>query len=192
MKYLLLGLSPLASFTVGARPPARAALPVSARLDTEVSTNVSFTAREARQKGFAWELVFVPTPSNNVQVAFGRDMNADGVLSPDEERLVAGWDCGEWFALDATNDVRVVDSTRPANDLQTLRFVFSTRPDGQVRSLAADSDGTVLFPELSSEPPAFLYDPEWNMFRLTARGAGDPQARLAVRTIPAGFHFIFR
>ena len=182
---------PLLLPAVGASPTSTA-LPPSAYADTEVSTNVPFTAWEEHQKRFEYRLSFEATPSNNVQVAFGNDADSDGVLGLDEERLVVGWDCGEWFVFDATNGVRLVDAARPANRAQTLAVLFETRSDGAVKSLSLSSDGVSLFPSLVAMPPKWLYDRRWDMFRLTARGVDDPQARFAVRTVPGGFHFVFR
>ena len=164
-----------------------ATLPPVAYADTEVSTNVPFTAWEAHQKRFEYRLSFEATPSNNVQVAFGNDVDADGVLGPDEERLVVGWDCGEWFVFNATNGVRLVDAARSTSRAQTLAFVCETRPDGSVKSLSLASDGIGLFPVLAATPPKGLYDTRWDMFRLTARGVDDPHAGFHVRTIPWGF-----
>lgn len=178
--------------SAAARQPVTSALPPSAYADTEVSTNVPFTAWEEHQKRFEYRLSFEVTPSNNVQVAFGSDADADGVLGPDEERLVVGWDCGEWFVLDATNGVRLADAAQPTNRAQTLAFVFETRSNGAVKSLSLSSDGVGLFPSLAATPPKWLYDTRWDMFRLTARGVDDPHAGFRVQTIPCGFSFIFR
>ena len=173
--------------SAAARQPVTSALPPSAYADTEVSTNVPFTAWEEHQKRFEYRLSFEVTPSNNVQVAFGSDADADGVLGPDEERLVVGWDCGEWFVLDATNGVRLADAAQPTNRAQTLAFVFETRSNGAVKSLSLSSDGVGLFPSLAATPPKWLYDTRWDMFRLTARGVDDPHAEFRVQTIPCGF-----
>ena len=178
--------------SAAARQPVTSALPPSAYADPAVSTNVPFTAWEEHQKRFEHRLSFEATPSNNVQVAFGTDADADGVLGPDEERLVVGWDCGEWFVLDATNGVRLADAAQPTNRAQTLAFVFETRSDGAVKSLSLSSDGVSLFPSLAATPPKWLYDTRWDMFRLTARGVDDPHAGFRVQTIPCGFSFIFR
>ena len=166
---------------------APASPPPFVHSDTEVSTNVPFTAWEEHQKRFEHRLSFEATPSNNVQVAFGTDADADGVLGPDEKRLVVGWDCGEWFVLDATNGVRLADAAQPTNRAQTLAFVFETRSDGAVKSLSLSSDGVSLFPSLAATPPKGLYDTRWDMFRLTARGVDDPHAGFRVQTIPCGF-----
>ena len=40
------------------------------------------------------------TSSNNVQVAFGKDLNGDEDLEPEEVQIVVGFDGGVWFARD--------------------------------------------------------------------------------------------
>ena len=185
--YVPMALAVLIVVSAWGRAVVPAALPPAVHADTEVSTNVPFTAWEEHQKRFEYRLSFEVTPSNNVQVAFGTDADADGVLGPDEERLVVGWDCGEWFVLDATNGVRLADAAQPTNRAQTLAFVFETRSDGAVKSLSLSSDGVGLFPSLAATPPKWLYDTRWDMFRLTARGVDDPHAEFRVQTIPCGF-----
>ena len=181
-----------AALAAWARTVVPASLPPAIHADTEVSTNVPFTAWEEHQKRFEHRLSFEATPSNNVQVAFGTDADADGVLGPDEERLVIGWDCGGWFVFDATNGVRLADAAQPTNRAQTLAFVFETRSNGAVKSLSLSSDGVGLFPSLAATPPKWLYDKSWDMIRLTDRGVDDPHAGFRVQTIPCGFSFIFR
>lgn len=192
MKFLGIMALLLASAGAWARTAVPASLPPAVHADTEVSTNVPFTAWEEHQKRFEYRLSFEATPSNNVQVAFGSDADADGVLGPDEERLVVGWDCGEWFVLDATNGVRLVDAAPPTSRAQTLAFVCETRSDGAVKSLSLSSDGVGLFPPLAATPPKGLYDTRWDMFRLTARGVDDPHAGFRVQTIPWGFSLTFK
>ena len=61
------------------------------------------------------------TPSNNVQVAFGKDLNGDEDLEPEDTELVVGFDCGEWFA----RDERPV--TRPPRDRFLRRTIRRRR-----------------------------------------------------------------
>ena len=175
-----------------AAPARRAALPVSPWADTEISTNVAMAAWEPHQKSFAYELAFDATPSNNVQAAFGVDRNADGVLSPSEADLVVGWDCGEWFMQNVSNGVRVVSGPVSADAAQTLRCTLATRSDGTRRAFTATVGANAVFGSISSELPEWIYDMRWNLVRLTARGVDNPSARFQVRTVPAGFHFVFR
>ena len=67
---------------------------VSDHLDTESSTNVAFNVRRNDVKVFDVRIEQASSVSNCVQVAFGRDADADGDLSPDEADLVLGWRAG--------------------------------------------------------------------------------------------------
>ena len=44
-----------------------------------------------------WIHGFSGTPSNNVEIALGRDADGDGELSFDEAAVRLGWDCGVFF-----------------------------------------------------------------------------------------------
>ena len=70
--------------------------PPSAYADGESSVNVPLPTTEGRHINLT--LAFDPSPSNAVQVAFGRDVDADGDLAPEETELIVGCDCGEWFS----------------------------------------------------------------------------------------------
>ena len=67
--------------------------PPSEFVDAESSVNVPLPTTEGRYIKLTFS--FDPSPSNAVQVAFGRDLNADGDLAPEETELIVGCDCGE-------------------------------------------------------------------------------------------------
>ena len=79
--------------TVAAATDIRPVLPSVEYPDTEVVTNVAVFAQGSCE--YAFELAFLGTASNNVEIAFGMDADGDGALSVDEIRLSAGWDCGD-------------------------------------------------------------------------------------------------
>ena len=175
-----------------ALPAKRITLPLSDFADTEVTTNLAFTAWEPRQRQFAYELAFEATPSNNFEVAFGRDDN--GVFSRAEFDFIVGWDCGEWFArvgcrtvgeteIAATN--LVAQDTEPAGE-RRLRVVFTTGRAGVVRVASAQLCAPGATNELFSAPFAWPYDPGWNRVRLTARGFDTPTACFSSKTTPDG------
>ena len=68
-----------------------APMEVSPYRDTEVSTNVAINTwrSDARQVGIRLQLE--GTPTNNLEVAFGRDANRNGVLDMCEVDAVYGW-----------------------------------------------------------------------------------------------------
>ena len=72
--------------------------PPSANADAESSVNVPIPTDEGRHLKLT--LAFEPTPSNAVQVAFGRDLNGSETLEPEETELIVGCDCGVWFGRD--------------------------------------------------------------------------------------------
>ena len=170
----------------------RVALPLSDYADTEVTTNLAFTAWEPRQRQFAYELAFEATPSNNFEVAFGRGDN--GVLSRAEADFIVGWDSGEWFArvgcrtvgeteIAATN--LVAQDTEPAGE-RRLRVVFTTGRAGVVRAASAQLCVPGVTNELFAAPFAWPYDPGWNRVRLTARGFDTPTACFSSKTTTDG------
>ena len=80
------------------------ALPTSEYADTEVSTNFSFAVGESGGCRLVFSLELQASPTNNVEVSIGHDVNEDGNLSLDETALAVGYDCGEWFVRSAAND----------------------------------------------------------------------------------------
>ena len=66
--------------------------PPSEFVDMESSTTVPIPTDQGRRIKLTFD--FESTPSNAVQVAFGRDLNADDDLAPEETEVVVGCDCG--------------------------------------------------------------------------------------------------
>ena len=186
----LLAVICLFPVSVSAANPIHISLGMSPFADAEISTNVQMSAWENNLKRFEFDLGFLATPSNNVQVSFGMDEDGDGRLSAREERLVMGWDCGEWFARSAAGSA----SSPPASaDAQkTLRCVFATHPDGRLKSFSVLDGETPMFDSLAASPPNGIYDARWNMARLVARGVGDHASRFFAKTTPEGFYFFLK
>ena len=134
------------------------ALPTSEYADTEVSTNFAFAVGE----GGGWRLVFSlelgASPTNNVEVAIGHDVNEDGNLSLDEASLAVGYDCGEWFVRSAAND-------------------------SVTYSDAADSGLFCRTYEVRSRH----VDPLWNLVKVTRRGLGVANESVGVELRQLGF-----
>ena len=84
---------------------AVAPLPAAEYADTEVLTNVCLVVTQELSAGdnrrcFDVSLSLVATPTNNVEIASGVDIDEDGVLGRRERDFVLGWDCGAWFWRD--------------------------------------------------------------------------------------------
>ena len=134
------------------------ALPQSEFADTEVSTNVALSVGAARNRRLVFSVELQASPSNNVEVAVGCDADADGHLSLAESALVVGYDCGEWFVRSAAKD--------------------------SAESVAVSDSGTFRREyELRSRRVA----PSWNLVKVTRRGFGATNERVAVEPTESGF-----
>ena len=166
-------------------------LPAWEFADTEVSTNVPFAFPQANVKHFLLSLELAGTLSNNVQVAFGRDANTNGVLEIEETGVTLGWDCGQWKVREGmrdggrgmrvwtveeatTNRVKVLDV-----DLQV------TRAKG--KRLVCTENGVAVDWDEPRELLQAMYDNSWDTLRLTVRGVDrtDESLRAAVRSVGA-------
>ena len=155
----------MTAFTAVAAP-----LPQPEFADAGACTNVALSALSASGV-LSFSLSFAPGASNNVEVAFGTDLDGDGILSPAERRMEVGWDRGAWFILGAGGNP-VVQPAQPSGGV-TRDFKWSLRlKGGRVPTrLSTTVDGAPLFSAVSSAPPTWLYEPGWDMACVIVRGA---------------------
>ena len=165
MKTMLFLIGSFAAMTVVATD-VLTVLPAVQHLDTEVVTNVAVFAQGSRE--YAFELAFSGMASNNVEIAFGSDADGNGALSVDEIALSAGWDCGEWFVMNAATGERAAASA--VEGAHNLAGTIRLRTSGRVREIALRDGSAVLFPALQGEARAWAFSAEWNMVRLVGRG----------------------
>ena len=133
------------------------------------------------------------TPSNNVQVAFGRDADGDGVLAPEESDLVVGWDCGRWFAEEVATGTRTfAGDEAPTAGNRFLRWRAELDGAGGVSRLAVTNTSGEAFAELSAARPGWACRSSWNLMRLTRRGTDMPAECFDVSFRYNVLHLIFR
>jgi len=159
-------------------------LPRGEYADTEATTNVPFAFGPEGARNFQFELSLAGTPSNNVQLAFGRDADSDGVLSAEETDMSFAWDCGGWrIANCETGDV-FASEPATTNYVKSLSWDLLLRR-GRPRRLAVSENGETIFSELALGP--WLYSPEWDTLRLTVRGVDAPQENVRVGMEISGY-----
>ena len=141
-------------------------LPPVEHPDTEVVTNVAVLAQGSCE--YAFELAFLGTASNNVEIAFGTDADGDGALSLDEIGLSVGWNCGEWFVMNAATGERAMTSAEEG--VHSLVGTIRLRTGGRVREIAFRDGEAALFPTLQGAARAWSFPAGWNMVRLVGRG----------------------
>ena len=162
-------------------------LPASEFVDTEVSTNVVFSTGSSAVRTFTLSLELNAAVSNNVAVAFGRDADGNGSLDRSETDAVIGWDSGAWYWRDRRSGAETtVARTEGTKKLEAL---FTLDPRKQAKSIAArDCDGVVF----TGRVPATMFDPDWDLMRVTARGVVAPNGIVVSRTDVYGFGVVVR
>ena len=141
--------------------------------DREVSQDATVAGCGGQTRIVNVELAFTSTPSNNVQIALGSDLNKDGRLSFGEVRMTVGWDCCRWFL--APGDLSQEFTYAPAGSgtgsvYRTLKMPMRLNDGGVPLSLSF-SDGSSPFTfENFNSVPSWMRPREWSMLRLTARG----------------------
>ena len=184
--FLVLTMSAMASSSVPV------SLPPVAHADTETTTNVVFAAGIPYSGKFALSLECLATPSNNVQVAFGTDKNANGVLDLEETELLMGWDCGAWFVQQGYDAARLTAPATHANDIGSLSWNIRLSSTGVPLTATFNGNGAPLFADVAAMHPNWLYSRSWNMLRLTGRGLDASGESFEVSILPDGFTIILR
>ena len=149
-------------------------LPPSLFADSEVSTNIVVNRRRNDVTAFCASIDLASSVSNSVQIAFGRDADGNGDLAPRETALVLGWRTGRWFVEDVRRGARHFE---PASAAAAQRFLrMSVRTDGKFAPVRAafTNEAGACFAALSHPAPAFLFDREWNLAKVTRRGVAPP------------------
>lgn len=168
--------------------------------DTEMSTNVVFSIGESEMRNIVFSLDFDATPSNNVQVAFGKDADGDGALSPGEQELVVGWDCGKWL-VEGRAGMRTaawglgvprfcsLPATGTGHKLFSWRSMVS---EGEVSSVEVSENGAPCDFSFPDPMPEWLYQPDWDMLRVTVRGIDRAEERFQIKATRVGTLMIIR
>ena len=156
--------------------------------DYEVITNCVFDASRQDAKEFAIRIELDATPSNSVEVVFGRDADGDGILSRTEETMSIGYGCGEWMVANLVTGDTVSCAGTPGRVALDWKLRLST--NRIPRSLAVTVNGQPTFTQLAT-PPSFLFDPTWNAAKIIRRGQSDPNLRVecSVDNIPLFIRF---
>ena len=164
-------------------------LPPVAHADTETVANVPLAASLDTAGRFAFSLTCIATPTNNVEVAFGRDANGNGALDVDEIERVVGWDCGAWFTRSGADGEYITAETCSSGETRTISWELKTSLQGAPSRLSVVADGMTVFSELSI---ADGYSPTWNMMRLVGRGLDASQENFSVTVSPDGTTIFMR
>lgn len=165
-------------------------LPGPSFADREVSGDASLPAsRTIDLRTFRLEMTFDSSPSNNVQVAFGRDnLPSDGFLAAEETDFIVGWDCGEWvLRLQGLTDRHTFTPETPEGR-RTLTASVRVDAQGAPQSVAfRDGTAEFTFGGLALTPfPDWLRPDLWTRLRVTVRGTDIPAENVSVKFMQDG------
>ena len=171
-------------------PVGTAPMPVFA--DMERSTNAHIQVETLQRcRVFKCSLSLIATPSNAVEVAFGKSRNGVGVLHPGDEMFAIGWEGGAWFVASAANCIYSVQQVGTAR--RSLSFTLHISEDGAPHALSLSATGTEnAFPSLINTPPTWMFSREWDAVRLTVRGVDEADEATSVRFGPNPAFIILR
>ena len=162
----------------------------SGAIDGESSTN---TVLALRSDGNLFHLTFAiqATLSNNVDVAFGIDRNADCDLSTDETEFLIGWRGDRWVAFDTTSEQ--ITECVSQGGLTKLDWTVRLRNGTAApRALTASLNGSAAFSAWAAHPPRCLFNPEWTLAKVFVRGEGPVEGRISCRRKNQGFVLMIR
>ncbi len=184
---LFAGLADAETTTVTNQPPPHAGW--------EASQDVPLPLRQTDTRFFKAEIAFTSTASNNVQMAFGSDVDNDGKLPAEETVATFGWDRGAWFILsgDLLQKFTSIPQDAPTATNRTLRMSVRLSADGTPIGLSfRDGNGSPLAFAGLQGIPSWISPKLWDTAALTARGwdARDEQAIFSF--VLDGTHIILR
>ena len=189
--------TPLASLCVFVSSAAALArplptLPTPEFADTEVTAYHPLDQAMPSVCGLTFALAFRGTPSNNVEIAFGRDDDGDGDLSFGESDVRVGWDCGRYFIECVPTGARFEEQTVGTNGADRTLHWDCALKHRVMRGLSVSNEVWRVFATVTADPPNWLYDANWDTLRLTARGPDVRNEQFDVEVSTTGIAVIFR
>ena len=163
--------------------------PVSPYVDTEVSTNVVVHTGRTDVREVKLHLQLDGTPTNDLEVAFGCDVNTNGVLDVSEVETVYGWRGGRYFIENVREWNRI--ETEAAGNASCGVFDVLLKNDRNYAPalFTATCGAEKVFLEFGTHPPAWLFRKDWNMMRIVRRGT-EPMAEWVRCTVDHEFFYI--
>ena len=153
--------------------------PVSPFADTEVVTNVVIHSNRTDVRDVEVLLQLAGTAYNDLEVGFGMDVNTNGVLDAEETETVYGWRAGRCFVESVSGWERIETPCATNSSGCVMYARIENVDDDARRRFSAACNSEPAFPGLAALPaPQWLYRREWNLMRVTRRGAGTPSGRV--------------
>ena len=163
------------------------AMPVSPFADTEVSTNMPINSADISYSDL--HFAFAGTPTNSLELAFGTDVNTNGVLEAEEIASRFGWRSGRYFIENAESGEVLDGAASNSSQSFSIDLHLEVRYGSQqVRSMTVSGvDAAAFGAVVSNAPPTWIWRREWNMMRATRRGTELPSDWIEYNASHRGF-----
>lgn len=167
-------------------------MPVSQFVDMEVSTNMAIGVADINYADL--DFTFDGTPTNNLEIAFGTDVNQNGVLEAEEIETRFGWMNGMYFVENVGTWERVESERTALPQSLSINIHLDIGTSSQkVRRVTVSGSNASAFGGLVSDlPPAWMWNREWNLMRVTRRGGEPPSDWLHYKASNYGFSIMLR
>lgn len=167
-------------------------MPVSQFVDTEVSTNMAIGVADINYADL--DFTFDGTPTNNLEIAFGTDVNQNGVLEAEEIETRFGWMNGMYFVENVRTWERVESERTALPQSLSINIHLDIGTSSQkVRRVTVSGASASAFGGLvSGLPPEWMWKREWNLMRVTRRGVEAPSDWLHYKASNYGFSIMLR
>ena len=154
---------------VSAREVVIPSQPESLYLDTEVSTNLPIAKAKISYSDLSFN--FNGTPTNNLELAFGVDVNTNRVREAYEIETMFGWRGGRYFIENVQTGERFDGAAVGQLGFSVDLHLDVQYDSQQVSRVSVSGVNASDFGELvSGIPPIWLWKREWNLMRVTRRG----------------------
>ena len=175
IRCILLALFAVVGLSSSARTILVPTQPISPYADTEVSTNIAIRTGRTFSRDVEIHIQLAGTPTNCLEVALGRDANANGALDADETETVYGWRAGRYYIENAIGWERI-ESEAAANAIcGVVDIQLKNDANMFLKRFTVTCGGEAAFTQLATRPlPSWLFREGWDMLRVTRRGAGVP------------------
>lgn len=167
-------------------------MPVSPFADSEVSTNMAINRSSISYSDL--EFRFDGTPTNNLELAFGTDVNTNGVLEAEEVDTRFGWRGGRYFIENARTWERYDADSAAGSQYLSINLHLELRYDQQqVRRMdVSGASAAALGGILTNRPPAWIWRRGWDLMRVTRRGTEPPSDWFYYKAGSRGFSIRLR
>ena len=113
---------------------------------------------------------FTATPTNCVELVFGRDSNLDGVLDWPEASFKFGWDAGEWIASSPITGETLAAAPSSPNPQKTLSMFVRIDSNGEAAALTVRENNVPILADALPLLAAAGRIDLWNCVQETVRG----------------------